>query len=114
MVLTKKNSDTKMISFFRLKVPPWVVPWPQIMHTCMWASLNRNLSLMVHNIPFSQTLYFGRYIDDIFMLWSGTGNQLLQFHSFINTSDEHLRFTVNYDDSCVNFLDIRIIRGGKK
>ncbi len=31
-----------------------------------------------------------RYIDDIFMLWSGTENQLLQFYSFLNTSDEHL------------------------
>ncbi len=48
------------------------------------------------------------------MLWSGTENQLLQFYSFINTSDEHLRFTVNYDDSCVNFLNIHIIKDGKK
>lgn len=44
----------------------------------------------------------------------GTENQLLQFHSFLNTNDEHLRFTVNYDDSCVSFLDIRIIRNGNK
>ncbi len=55
-----------------------------------------------------------RYIDDIFMLWSGTENQLLQFYSLLNTSDENLRFTVNYDDSCVSFLDICIIRDGKK
>ncbi len=55
-----------------------------------------------------------RYIDDIFMLWSGTENQLLQFYSFLNTSNEHLHFTVNYDDSCVSILDICIIRDGKK
>ncbi len=67
---------------------------------------------MVYKIPFSQTLYFGEGILMISLLWSGTENQLLQFYS-LNTSDD-LRFTVNYDDSCVSFLDIRIIRDGKK
>ncbi len=69
---------------------------------------------MVYNIPFSQTLYFGKGILMIFLCYG----QVLKINcynfSFINTSDEHLRFTVNYDDSCVNFLDIRIIRSGKK
>ncbi len=48
------------------------------------------------------------------MSWSGTENQFLQFYSFLNTSDEHLHFTVNHDDSCVSFLDFCIIRDGKK
>ncbi len=68
LVLTKKkNSDTKTISFYRLRVPPWVAPWPQTMQICTEFYFNGL------QISFSQTLYFGEgYIDDIFMLWSGT------------------------------------------
>ncbi len=54
--------------------------------------------------PFLQNIVFWQmYIDDHFMLWSGIENLS---NNFRNTSDEHFNFTVNYDDSCVCFLEI--------
>lgn len=55
-----------------------------------------------------------RYIDDIFFVWKGTEAQLLDFHQFINTNNQHLRFTMEYDMHKMNFLDILIYRDGDR
>lgn len=61
-----------------------------------------------HNDFFHHIGLWRRYIDDIFILWSGTPNELFDFVNFLNVSSNHLKFTVNYDDQQINFLDILI------
>lgn len=51
-----------------------------------------------------------RYIDDIFFIWRGPEALLTEFHSFMNTSGHHLKFTMEYDAHRMNFLDILIYR----
>ena len=49
-----------------------------------------------------------RFIDDIFMLFCGTDEELMQFTTFINQFHPTIKFTVNSSDQSVPFLDINI------
>jgi hypothetical protein len=46
------------------------------------------------------------FIDDVFLLFQGTAEELHRFHSFINTSSEHLKFTLTFDAHETSYLDI--------
>ena len=52
------------------------------------------------------------FIDDIFLLFQGTAQELHTFHSFINTSREHLKFTLTFYVHETSFVDILIKREG--
>ena len=52
------------------------------------------------------------FIDDVFLLFQGTAEELHQFHSFINASSEHLTFTLSFDAHETSYLDILIKREG--
>jgi hypothetical protein len=52
------------------------------------------------------------FIGDVFLLFQGTAEELHRFHSFINTSSEHLKFTLTFDVHETSFLDILIKRDG--
>eukprot|EP00079_Xenopus_tropicalis_P034390 XP_017948161.1 PREDICTED: uncharacterized protein LOC108646244 [Xenopus tropicalis] len=56
-----------------------------------------------HNIK-----YFGRFIDDIILIWSGTEKQFFEFITNINTNDYNLKFTSEINGRCINFLDITL------
>ena len=49
-----------------------------------------------------------RYIDDIFLIWKGTKEELVNFITEINTVHESIKFDVNYSTSNVNFLDTTV------
>ena len=50
------------------------------------------------NNPFLRNLkLWKRSIDDMFLLFQGTAEELHQFHSFINANSEHLKFTLTFD-----------------
>lgn len=59
----------------------------------------------LHNI-----LYWIRYIDDIFFIWTGTDHELQEFFKFINTNYCDLSFTMDFDMNKMNFLDILVYR----
>lgn len=65
----------------------------------MWASLNKNVLLMVYKIPFSHILCFSEGTLMIFLCYGRVLKINCYNFSFFNTSDEHLCFTVNYDYS---------------
>ena len=57
-----------------------------------------------------------RYIDDIFLLWSGTEEELERFIVHINTLHPTIKFTTNYNfkERSVSFLDVNVtINKGK-
>ena len=49
-----------------------------------------------------------RYIDDIFLLWTGTENQLNQFIETINNLHHSIKFTVQYSSQEITFLDTTV------
>lgn len=51
-----------------------------------------------------------RYVDDIFMLWSGTENQLEEFMSHINSIHSLLEFTLTKDTQEICFLNVKVIK----
>lgn len=51
-----------------------------------------------------------RFIDDIFFIFSGTVEQLQQFHAFLNTRLDSIRFTLEHDLFSISFLDVNVFR----
>ena len=59
-------------------------------------------------VSFTELFYYGRYRDDMFMVWVGTLKRLYDFHNFLNTLDEFLKFTVEVGGILLTVLDLRI------
>ena len=55
------------------------------------------------------TLY-KRFINDIFVIWEGPRETLLQFLSAINTKDERIKITYEINDSKISFLDLLLFK----
>ena len=49
-----------------------------------------------------------RFIDDIFMIWSGTEEELKQFTQEINSLHDSIKFTVEYSKKEITFLDTTV------
>lgn len=57
-----------------------------------------------HIKPF---LYF-RYLDDIFMIWTGTVEQLKEFEKFLNSLIPGINIKLEYSSESISFLDTTI------
>lgn len=53
---------------------------------------------------------YGRYIDDLFFVFKGSVDELLAFHEYINSTHVNLKLSLDYSDSEINFLDLKIIK----
>jgi hypothetical protein len=66
-------------------------------------------------VNFIYKKFWKRFIDDIFLIWTGTEQELITFLEFINTLHPTIKFTSTYDfqSRTVPFLDtsIKIERG---
>nr|XP_055053423.1 uncharacterized protein LOC129438630 [Misgurnus anguillicaudatus] len=51
-----------------------------------------------------------RYLDDVFFIWTGSEKLLEDFFTFVNSKNEHLKFTISSDKEKMNFLDILITK----
>lgn len=60
------------------------------------------------NIYLDKIIWWGRYIDDIILLWSGSETELLQFHSYLNNTNRNLKLSLDFSLSEINFLDLKI------
>lgn len=49
-----------------------------------------------------------RFIDDIFVIWTGNTSQLNTFHAFLNQIDQSIQFTLTYSHEKIQFLDTEI------
>ncbi|CAJ0938138.1 unnamed protein product [Ranitomeya imitator] len=49
-----------------------------------------------------------RYIDDVFLIWTGTEDMLREFHDYLNGIDETIKFTLVYSDTNIQFLDVNV------
>ena len=55
-----------------------------------------------------KTLLYLRYIDDIFLIWKGTKQELEEFIMEINSVHDTVKFDVNFSSSSVNVLDTTV------
>ena len=56
--------------------------------------------------------YF-RFVDDIFMIWTGSKAELLAFFEEINSVHESIKFDCNYSEESVNFLDTTVFKNDR-
>lgn len=54
-------------------------------------------------------LYF-RFIDDIFFVWTGTEQQLINFNKYINSLIEGIEIKLTWSTTSINFLDTTIYK----
>ena len=52
--------------------------------------------------------YWFRFIDDVFCIYQGTEKSLKNFLDYLNTANEHLRFTATFSKTEIQFLDVVI------
>ena len=50
------------------------------------------------------------YIDDIFLIWTGTISELKRFHQHCNSFHKTIKFTIEFSEKQVSFLDTLVIR----
>ena len=53
---------------------------------------------------------YKRFIDDMFVIWDGSRENLLEFLSAINTKDERIKITFEISDSKISFLDLLLFK----
>ena len=50
-----------------------------------------------------------RYIDDVFMVWTGTELELEEFLNYINEAHDTIKFTWDWSRERINYLDVQVI-----
>ncbi|CAJ0956544.1 unnamed protein product [Ranitomeya imitator] len=61
------------------------------------------------NNPFSNNIvFFGRYIDDLIIIWKGDDMLITDFIKYVNNNDFNLSFTFNTSKTSINYLDISL------
>ena len=65
----------------------------------------------VYKSVFKQNIsFYGRYIDDIFMIWNGSLVDLQKFLSYINGVHPSIKFTYEFSKERTEFLDMIIFK----
>ncbi|CAJ0958904.1 unnamed protein product [Ranitomeya imitator] len=62
-------------------------------------------------LQYARTYY--RYIDDIFLVWTGTLDSLKEFHEHLNSIVSELKFTIQYNMREISFLDTLVLKNTK-
>jgi hypothetical protein len=57
--------------------------------------------------------YYGQYIDDIVMIFTGTEDNLKEFLEYMSGVHHSIKFTWEYSTHCINFLDIKLSKDTK-
>jgi hypothetical protein len=55
-------------------------------------------------------LLWNKYIDDVFVLWEGSQQELNKFQTLLNENSEYLKFTMQTVERKINYLDLWIIK----
>lgn len=63
---------------------------------------------------FQHVLKWWRYTDDIFLVWTGTCDELHYFHDFLNGIDPDVKFTLKWSHESLQFLDTEEVVVGER
>lgn len=79
---------------------------PPVTYTCFFLY---NFVFNPENNPFCHNIFkWYRYLDDVFCLFHGKAEELVDFVSFLNGVYPDLKFSLEYDRQRVSFLDMWI------
>ena len=53
-----------------------------------------------------------RYLDDCFVMWTKSKEELDQLHQILNNLNGHINFTIEFNKTVIPFLDCKIIKNG--
>ena len=83
--------------------------WVQsvLQHTQIFSWRNLKSNIYIPYIKNKSILYL-RYIDDTFMIWTGTKQELLIFLENLNSKHKTIKFEHNISHSKISFLDTLI------
>ena len=56
----------------------------------------------------------GKYILMMFMIWTGSEEELREFLTFINEAHDTIKFTWNWSRESINYLDVQVINNSGK
>ena len=60
----------------------------------------------------SKIIYYGRYVDDTFLIFDGTHRQLQKMVSELNKTHPSIRLTLEFEhENALNFLDVTVKKG---
>ena len=57
-----------------------------------------------------KTNMFLRFIDDLFMIWTGSKQELLEFMSDLNKKHPSIKFEFKYSQTKIEFLDVLVYK----
>ncbi|KAL2087323.1 hypothetical protein ACEWY4_018382 [Coilia grayii] len=71
------------------------------------------LDFVYNNNPYSKFLKrFWRYIDDLYFIWSGSTDDLKNFHAYMKSKMPSIKFTLEFSLEQISFLDVLIKKDG--
>ena len=68
---------------------------------------------LLTKVQIKPTMYV-RYVDDIFGLWSGTEDELKEFHKTANSIDENIKVDLRVSNKEIEFLDVLVKNNNNK
>lgn len=91
---------------------------PSVLHhmpTCIWGGWERDIFFPRDDLAplLDNVVCWYRYINDVLVFWSGSEIQLQQVMQIITINHFNLKFTVNYSQTDINFLDLNISIDGQ-
>ena len=74
-----------------------------------------NSFIFTNNKYNDNIIFYGRYVDDTFLIYKGTRRQIDQLHKYLNSINSNIQFTLeNEDNGKLNFLDLTVTRNNNK
>ncbi|XP_041417084.1 uncharacterized protein LOC108715416 [Xenopus laevis] len=64
---------------------------------------------ILHNPKFKEHIaLWKRYVDDMFLIWTGSPEILTEFFTYLNTIHDTIKFTTCIGPNSVNYLDVQV------
>ena len=54
--------------------------------------------------------WYGRYIDDLLLIFNASVTQLLELHNYLNSLNPNIKLTIEYSQTTITFLDLTIFK----
>lgn len=61
------------------------------------------------SVHFNRVLSWMRYIDDIFLIWTGSVSELESFYGYLNSINNTVKFTLTHSTEKLAFLDTMVV-----
>ncbi|XP_041428559.1 uncharacterized protein LOC121396962 [Xenopus laevis] len=74
----------------------------------IYMHLFEHMYVLNHPVYTKYIAVWRRYVDDMFMVWTGTEELLQEFFGYLNSVHDTIQFTMNIGPQTVNYLDVQV------